>query len=81
MLRYSGDQDSNMAILNRILTGIAKYLTDQKKMENERIEERKIGISGTYPISPLCTEAYTYYIRGKCSPKPTHVSKERHLMG
>ena len=40
MLGYSGDQDSNMAILNRILTGTAKYLTDQKKMENEKIKER-----------------------------------------
>jgi len=47
------------------VTGIAKYLTDHKQMENERIEERKIGISGTYPISPLCTDAYTNYIRGK----------------
>jgi hypothetical protein len=37
---YSGDQFSNMEF-SRILTGIAKYLTDQKKLENKKIEERK----------------------------------------
>ena len=42
MLGYSGDDDSNLAILNRILIGIAKYLTDQKQMENQKIEDREL---------------------------------------
>jgi len=42
LLGYSGNDDSNLAILNRILIGMAKYLTDQKQMENQKIEDREL---------------------------------------